>query len=236
MTLNEYQIALHALYRGDGDTPTDGDTKWNQREYLCAAAINIWDNQNVYWNELWAELADSATGDKTAGASDLEYTMPTDFRHLGAWVRTTSSAGKHTFYQVVQPEDAEQYKNTTIDACFVTGNKKAGYTLTFLKQPTVGETINYPYYKDPTNPTSSSDVIEMADPYFAVYFALGKLHEQDGAGDRAKAAYSIAEQKLKVMKTKNMLLPHYQPNGPIKTLGGFGTSGGWGTTRYGDQL
>lgn len=236
MTLSEYQTALQALYRGDGDTPSDGDTKWNHREYLLAASINLWDNQNILWNELWTELADASTGDKTVNASDLEYTMPTNFRSLGAWVRTTSSAGNNTFYQIIQPETAEQYKNTSTNACFVTGNKSAGYTLTFLKQPAVGETINYPYYKEPTNPTSTTDVIEMSDPYFAVYFALGKLHEQDGAGDRAKSAYSIAEQKLKVMKTKNMLLPHYQPNGPVKTLGGFGTAGSWGISRYGDQL
>jgi len=236
MTLTQYQTLLHALYRGDGNTPTDGDTKWNHREYLLHAAINLWDNQNVQWNELWVTLEDAATGDKTVNASDLEYTMPTDFRYLGSYVRTTSSAGQHTFYQVIKPEEAEQYRNTSQDMVYVTGNKKVGYTLTFLKQPATGETINYPYYKDAFEPTSTSDVIEMADPYFAVYFALGKLHEQDGAGDRARAAFGIADRKLMVMKTQNMSLPHSQSNTPTGGFGGFGRSATWGTSRYGDQL
>lgn len=236
MTLTEFQTNLHALYRGDGNTPTDGDTKWNHRESLLAAAINIWDNQNVQWNELWTTLTASATGDKTISASDLIYDMPTDFRFLGSYVRTTTSAGKHTFYQVIKPQDAENYKNTSEKAVFVTGNKSTGFDLTFLTQPTTGDTINYPYYKEPTNPTAAANVIEMSDPYFAVYFALAKLHEQDGAGDRARAAYSIADQKLKVMKIQNMSLPNDQSNRPNDFRGGFGTSGGWGTTRYGDQL
>lgn len=236
MTLSEFQTYLHALYRGDGNTPADGDTKWNHREYLLHAAINMWDSQNVLWNELWVSLEDAATGDKTVNASDLEYDMPTDFRFLGSYVRTTSSAGQHTFYQVIQPQDSELYKGTSQSMVYVVGNKKTGFDLTFLKQPTAGDTINYPYYKDPFTPTSTSDVIEMADPYFAVYFALGKLHEQDGAGDRARAAFAIADQKLTVMKTQNMMLPNSQPNKPQGSGGGFGRSTGWGTTRYGAVL
>lgn len=162
--------------------------------------------------------------------------MPTDFRFLGSYVRTTTSAGQHAFYQIIQPQDAELYKGTSQSMAHVTGNKKTGFDLTFLTQPTAGDTINYPYYKDPFTPTSTSDVIEMADPYFAVYFALGKLHEQDGAGDRARAAFAIADQKLTVMKTQNMMLPNSQPNKPQGSGGGFGRSTGWGATRYGAIL
>lgn len=236
MTLGEYQTLLHALYRGDGNTPTSGDTKWTHRMYLLHAAINMWDSQNVLWNELWVTLEDAATGDKTVNSSDLEYDMPTDFRFLGSFVRTTTSAGQHSFYQVVQPQDAELYKGTSQNKVIVTGNKKTGFDLSFLTQPTAGNTINYPYYKEPFTPTSTAEVIEMSDPYFGVYFALGKLHEQDGAGDRARAAFAMADQKLKVMKTQNMMLPNSQPNGPAGTGGGFGVSSGWGVTRYGAIL
>lgn len=241
MTLQQFQTAVHALYRGDGNTPADGSTKWNQREALCAAGINIWDNQSVLWNELWTTLTDAADGDKTVASSDVDYDMPTDFRFLGSYVRTTTAAGAHTYYEVIQPQDAERFKNTSTNAVYVTGNKSAGFVLHFLKQPAVGDTINYPYYKEATAPTSAANVIEMADPYFAVHYALGKLHEQEGAGDRASASYSTADAKLKEMKIRNMMLPHFQTNRVYdddfaKGYGGFGSTGAWGVSRYGEQL
>jgi hypothetical protein len=243
MTLTEYQTFLHNLYRGDGNTPTDGDTKWNQREYLLHAGINMWEHCDppVLWNELWTTLSAAATGDKTVNASDLLYDMPDDFVFLGSYVRTTTAAGKHTYYKVIQPEDAELYKNTTDNAVFVTGNKKDGHVLNFLKQPTTGDTINYPYYKEAFEPTTSAQEFEMSDPWFAVYFALGKLHEQEGAGDRSQAAYSMADAKLKSMKTRNIMLPHDQTNRPrddksAKGYSGFGSSGNWGVSRFGETL
>jgi len=241
MTLTEFQTQLHSLYKGDGNTPSDGTTKWNHRENLLAAAINLWDNQGYLWNALWGTLADASDGDTTIAASTLTYDMPTNFRFLGSYVRTTDASGGHTFYEVIQPQGAEPFKNTSANKCFVTGNKSAGFDITFLSQPGTGETINYPYYKEPSEPSAAADVIEMNDPYFAVYFALAKLHEQEGAGDRARAAYSMADGKLKQMKTRNMMLPHDQTNRAVddsfnKGVGGFGTSGGWGTSRYGDQI
>lgn len=239
MTLDQFHTQVHALYRGDGNTPASGETKYTQRTALLLAAINIWDNQEgVLWDELWSTLTGAGDGDKTVNASDLDYDMPTDFRFLGSYVRTTNSEGKHTYYKVIKPQEAELYKNTSDDACFVSGNKNSGFVLTFLKQPNAGDTINYPYYKEAFEPSSSSHVIEMSDPYFAVHFVVGKLHEQEGAGDRARISYSIADQKLKNMKLRNMMLPHDQSNAPRSTdlNSGFGSTGGWGRSRYGDII
>lgn len=236
MTLTEFQTSVHSIYRGDGNTPEDGDTKWTQRMYLLHAAINLWDSQNILWNELWTTLTAASDGDKTVNASDLEYNMPTDFKFLGSFVRTTNSGGQHTFYEIIKPQDSEIYKNTTANSCFVTGNRKTGFDLTFLAQPATGDTINYPYYKTPFTPTTTSHVIEMSDPYFAVYFVVGKLHEQDGAGDRARMAYSMADEKMRAMKVQNMMLPDRQSNKPPSLFNGFGTSGNWGVSRYGNQL
>ena len=241
MTLTEYQTYLHALYRGDGNTPTDGSTKWNHRENLLHAAINIWDSQNHLWNGLWTDLASASDGDKTVNASDLAYDMPTDFRFLGNYVRTTDASSNNTYYKIIKPEDSELYKNTTAPACYVSGNKSSGFVLNFLQQPTAGDTINYSYYKEPTNPTATTDVIEMDDPYFAVYMSLAKLYEQEGSGDQANAAYSIADQKLSNMKVRNTMLPHDQTNRVYDRdyrdgFGGFGHTGVSGISRYGGRL
>lgn len=239
MTLTEYQGFLHSLYQGDGSTPSDGSDEWNHRENLLAAAIGIWDAETTFWNELWTTLSDSAaalSGDKTVLTNSATYDMPTNFRFLGSWVRVTDSSGDHTYYQVLKPQDAEKYKNTSVKGVYITGNKSAGHDITFLEIPTAGNTINYPYYKEPTVPSSASDIIEMGDPWFGVYYALGKLHEHDGDGDRAQAAFSQAEQKLKNMKVRNMLLPHDQPNSPGDLTDGFGVTGAWGVSRYGEPL
>ena len=240
MTLAEFQAYVHSLYQADGSTPSSGSDEWDHRTNLLLAAIHLWDNEPLFWNELWTTLTDASDGDKTVAAGTLEYDMPTDFRFLGSFVRTTSGSD-HTFWQIIKPERGEIYKNTNAKFAYVTGNKKDGFDVTFGQQPTVAATINYPYYKEPYEPSASSNVIEMADPWFPVYYALGKLHEQDGDGDRASAAYSTAEQKLRNMKVRNMALPHTQPNQAFDRdfslgYGGFGSTGGLGVSRYGDTL
>ncbi len=85
-----------------------------------------------------------------------------------------------------------------------------GFTLHFLSAPTAGLTIDYPYYKDPFIPSTTAHVIEMSDPWFAVYFALAKLHEYDGEGDRAILALTQAKGRLDAMKTQNAVAPNFQ--------------------------
>lgn len=202
------------------------------RTALLNAAINAWENEyGVFWRELFTTLTDAADGDKTVNSSDLTYSTPTDFKFLGGYVETIDSNSIRTKYGVVQPEKAilKQGQTVTLEEghVYVTGNKSAGYTINFSSQPTAGDTIDYPYYKLATSLSTGSDVIEMSDPYFAVYFVLSKLHEQDGEGDRAEFAMSQAIAKLDTMKTLNAQLPHYQLNQVddsvlIRTSQGFG--------------
>lgn len=241
MTLQEFQDRLHELFIGSGSTPSDGSDEWNHREILLEAGINIWDGELPEWNELWTTLADASSGDKTVNASDQEYDMPSDFRRLGAWVRVTNAGDDNTYYSIISPQQAEKYKNTTAKACYITGNKSAGYVLNFLEQPTAGDTINYPYYKEPTAPTSTTDVIEMNDSWFTIYYSLGRLHEREGNGDQAQSAYAIADRKLSMMKRVNMSNAYGQENKVpdrdfMRGIGGFGSNGAWGVSRYGDQL
>jgi hypothetical protein len=213
MTLSEYQTILHTLYQGDDSTPESTSTDWAVRLNLLKTAIAAWDNEKgVLWNELWTQLADAADGDKTVAASDVDYGCPSDFRFAGTYVRTTDSSGNHTYWTVVKPEKSELFKNEDATICWFTGNKKTGFGLHFGKQPTAGHTINYPYYKEPFEPSSAAHIIEMSAPYFAVYFALAKLHELDGEGDRALLALSQAEAQMQSMRTRNMMAPHYQDN------------------------
>ena len=237
MTLTEFQTAVHALYRGDGNTPSSSDTKWSQRTAILGAFINIWETTEVKWHELYVKLSDAADGDKTVVADTLVYNTPTNFSELVSYVTTKDSNDKYTFYAVVKPYEADQYLNTDAKAVYVTGNKSTGYKINFLEQPTVGDTIEYTYYKDATVPSATTDVIEMSDPYAAVHFTVGKLHEQEGAGDRAQLSYSIAENKLQKMSLNNELTPHFQSNVPMPSeYKGFGGINNRGRSRFGATL
>ena len=104
MTLQEFQDRTHVLYQGDDSTPESTSTDWAVRLNLLKAAISAWDNEKgILWNELWTQLSDAADGDKTVVASTVDYDCPSDFRFLGAYVRTTDSNGDHTYWTVVKP-------------------------------------------------------------------------------------------------------------------------------------
>ena len=227
MTLQEFQDSLHILYQGDKDTPTEGATDWDVREKLAEIAINTWDNEKgILWKELWKMLSDATDGDKTTTTA-TEYDAPTDFRFPGGYVRLVDSSGNSSYYNVVSPEKAELFRNGDEAVCFFTGNKKDGFKLNFISAPTAGLTIEYPYYKEPYIPSAAANVFEMSDPWFALYLALAKLHEFDGEGDRAALALAMADERLKNMKTRNIMTPYLQDNAvPDRDLdtgkGGFG--------------
>lgn len=220
MTIDQAQTAIHSLYAGDTNTPTSSDSEYTVRLELIKAAINAWESETgILWNEMFTTLADAADGTKTVAASTLAYDAPTDFKFLAGYVETISASDstQRTKWRVIKPEEASVHQGGSIiglDAgyAYVTGNDSDGYKINFSSQPTAGGTIDYPYYKNATTPTTGSDVIEMSDPYFCVYFVLSKLHEQDGEGDRATFAMSQAESKLSSMKTSNAMAPHYQLN------------------------
>ena len=213
MTLSEFQTALHNLYRGDNSTPTSSDAEWSVRLDLLKAAISAWESEDgIFWNELYTTLASASDGDKTINASDLIYDMPTDFRFLTGHVRTYTTDGNETYWTVISPELAATKENRDPKECYVVGNKKTGFDLHFLAQPTASDTLEYPYYKEAFEPSDAADVIEMSDPYFAVYLSLAVLLEQDGEGDRANLANLKANERLRAMRTKNQLTPHFNAN------------------------
>lgn len=213
MTEAEFQTNCHYLYQGDTAAPSDGDDDYTVRRGLLEAAINRWESEKgVLWRELWVMLSDAADGDKTTVADQTSYDCPSDFRFIGGFVRLVDAAGNSDYYWVIKPESAELYRNEDEPVCFVTGNKSGGYDLQFITAPTAGLTIEYPYYKEPDIPDATTDVIEMADPWFCVYFVLSKLHELDGEGDRAMKAFAEADAILRSMKTKNVMPPFVQPS------------------------
>ena len=215
MLLSDWQSVVHELYQLDSSVPGSSDEDYTVRTNLLKTAIALWSGEEgVLWRELWLDLSDAADGTKVTAAATTKYSCPSDFNFPGGFVRTKEDGVNWTFWKVYDQPKSELFKNPTLleAFCWFTGNKKVGFSVNFSKQPTPGVTLDYPYYKDPFIPSSSSDVIEMSDPYFAVYYALSKLHENDGEGDRATVALAVAESRLAAMKARNAMMPSYQEN------------------------
>lgn len=212
MTLQQFQDELHTIYQGDTDTPADTDGEWNTRINFLKQAIREWAaEEGILWNELWTNLTAAATGDKTVLAATLDYDCPDDFDFPGGFVRT-GSTGNFAYWKVLSPEKADVFLNETQQACYFTGNASGGLILHFLQQPTVGDTIDYAYYKRPTYPTAAANIIEMSDPMFAIYHVLSRMLEIDGAGARAIKAFRQASAKMRGMRIRNVMPAYLQDN------------------------
>jgi len=227
MNLTNFQENLHRLYQGDDDTPSVGTDDYKIRTTLAEAAVEAWyTEEGVLWRELFTTLADASDGDKAADGG-VDFDCPTNFRKPGGYVRVEDTSGNFTYYTVISPPSGELYKNEDANVCWFRGNVSDGFKLYFDTAPTSGLTIDYPYYKAATAPSSAALIFEMSDPWFAIQLALSKLHEHDGEGDRAGLALGKASAKLRSMKVNNVVPAWFQSNAvPDRDFvigrGGFG--------------
>ena len=158
--------------------------------------------ESIKWKELFVNLSDAATGTKTTTANDTTYSMPTDFESISSWVKITDSSNQSIYYPYKKADDVMRAlkENSSERFFYITGNDGAGYTLNLNPAPAnTGDTIGYSYYKKPTILDEETDTIEMAKPYFAIYFALSVLNEEerpDLAGTYATKAASVMEQMV----------------------------------------
>jgi len=212
MTLQEFQNIVHKLYLGNTDTPDTNTDSWDLRAGILETAINMWENEEgVEWDELWVLLSDAADGDKTTDGSSI-FDAPSDFKRPGGFLYLTDSAGQKTWYVYKKTSEIQlqQIQSGSTKYFWVTGNKKVGFKINLSDTPTSGQTIEYPYYKDAFIPTSTTDIIEMGDPYYAVHYTLGQLQALAENGDKASLELSMANQKLKSMKVRNAVSPANQ--------------------------
>jgi hypothetical protein len=208
---------VNFLYNGSSTPPTSGEEDYLVWTGLANMAINIWENEEgVLWRELFVNLIDAATGTKTTTAGTYSYTVPTDFKFpVSSYVWFGSNYNK-TPTRIISPSELQLYENNTEGFGYFLGTKlwfNPNMTLT------TGQTITYSYYKKATKLSSGSDVPEMSDPGFIVYYVLSELKKEEGD----TSALTIATQKLDAMKTLNEMGAQYQDSSVITPIGsGFG--------------
>lgn len=228
MTQTQIQAAIHSLYEGDNDTPSEGSDDWNLRQSISNAAINRWEHEDgTFWAELWTKLEDAADGDTTTTAATYTYDCPSDFKNPGGYVRLIDSDGGSTYYSVIPVDKVQLYDNQDKNIVYFTGNPSSGYKLNFLDTHDAGLTISYEYYKTADTLSAAASVPEMSDPYFIVYFVISRLYKQDGQTNNYRDAFQEAEARLAQMRTTNMLPAPWQENRVEdffmeQGMGGFG--------------
>ena len=221
-TLADLVSYTNTLYEADSTPPSSGDEDYTVWTALFNIAINLWESEEgVLWNELYTTLANAADGTKTTTAGTYSYTCPTLISFPASGYVWLGSGVNKTPYKVIKPEELQLYENNSGDWCYFLLDSAP--TLEFNPNLTIstGQTINYSLYKKATKLSASTDVIQMSDPMFAVYYALSELKKEEGD----TSAASIASQKLEAMKTKNIMPSWYQSDNLLnKVEDGMGLS------------
>lgn len=206
-TLTDAISKINTLYEGDSSAPASGEEDYTVWLGLLNIAINIWENEEgIFWDELFVKLVDASDGTKTITSSNYSYTVPTDFRYPASGYVWLGSGSNKIAFKVIKQKDVQLQENSSGNWCYFLLDSTP--TLEFNPNATLpnGYTINYSYYKHATALTTGSDIFEMSDPMFAVYYALSELNKEEG--DATSAA--LAQQKLESMKTRNMGVPDWQ--------------------------
>ena len=204
--MTESQIISNVFYllERDSDVWDTADSEYLTARGFLNMGVIRWENfDNTTWRELWTDLTSASDGNKTVSSSVWTYDTPTDFVREGGYVTTTDSAGGVTFYRVLPSEEVGKYANNNDNWVYFKGNANTGHTLEFnpLCTPTSGGTINYPYYKQATQSSAASTVLEPSDPNFLTYFIAA--HMSDSTDNIDGNYFAVAEGLLKQMKSVN---------------------------------
>jgi hypothetical protein len=209
MTLSEILKKIHLLYEGDIDYPAEGSEDYELRKGLVNAAIDVWEQENVRWRELFTNLSDASDGDKIANTSTTIYSVPSDYRFISSFLYIQDTNGNKTYYVYKRPDDV--IKLNKIDSSFKFFYETGGGSSKKINivNPVDG-TIHYSYYKKAKKLSNANDVPEMLNPDFIVYWVLAQLYEQDLRNDKVAQYQALAKQALDYMIIENETKPFNQ--------------------------
>lgn len=213
MTLQDILDEIYVNVDDDPTSSTTVDDEQTARIRLCNSAIRAWERQDVYWRELWTLYTHSST---LSGATTYSISA-TDFLQPGSLLYLTDSDGNVSFIDMISPEQALKYVETTGRAAFITGNPSSGWTLNLTWTPssgdgTYGSTPSFYYYKSAKTLSATTDKPEMLDPNFIVWYVTAQKHLFNGRTDMAQDALAQAQECMDNMRVKNELMVNYADN------------------------
>ena len=196
MTENEIINAVYYLVEVDSEPWGTADDEYLTARGLANIAIDRWEKyENTTWNELFAKYSDYETNNVTTDS--YSYNCPDDFIRPCSFVRVNGE-----LYDVKKPQEIASLKESTDKWVYFMGNPNDGYTLNFNPNLTMipDQTLDFEYYKGATKFATSTDVTEVPDPYFIVYFVAAHMGDEGINTDY----FQMAEARLEQMRSVNM--------------------------------
>jgi len=206
MTFDEIFRAFYTQFRADSDVPASTEDEYTVGMRLANEALNRWANYDgTYWRELFTTNQTDGGGDQTIITGQTDYEVSDNFKEAGGYVRLLNSDGvvQHR-YPIIDPHQA-QFTTTLNNYCWFSGNPYDGYTLHLSPSPPSnysGWSIEYDYYKKPTEYATGSDVSEIPDPYFIVHRMLANQFRA-ARNPYYSSAKADAENALRQMQLDN---------------------------------
>jgi len=181
LTVDQALKQIHREYEGDINYPDFNDDETQLRVGYLKDSIREWGDRFPKFRELFALLSDAPDGTKQTSAGVTKYSCPTNFIRPSTWVKI---GDKRLSY--VPPEDMEKKLAANVsDEWFSVIGSPSKYKIVINPAPSGTSTIEYPYWRIPTQPALTTDILEISRPLFCIYYVLSKLFRDDDP-DRAK--------------------------------------------------
>ena len=180
MTEQQLVQAVHRLYEKNTDYPDPSSEDYGLIRGFLNDAIEAWGDKgkeaSTKWRELFTTLSVASDGDKVTVNGQAEYDAPSDFVEISSFVEVDGQ-----LYSYLKPDKVLSVLNIDPQRKFyyITGSGST-QKIVLNPAPTVdGVDIKYSYYKRPSLLADEADVIEMKKPYFAIYFAVSSLTDEE---------------------------------------------------------
>lgn len=222
-TLDDAIAYINTIFNTSSTPPTSGEEDYLVWTSFINIAINVWEQED-YWRELYTKLSAAPDGVKTTTQGVYSYATPTLFKFPAVGFIWTGDGTNKTAYKIIKPQDKQLYENNSDKWCYFLVNGSPTLEFNPNCPLNTGDTINYEYYKKATKLVNGSDVFEMNDPMFAVYFTLAELTKEEGNTSYVQ----MMGQKLEEMSVQNIASSWHEDDSFIN-----GTELGLGTTNTG---
>lgn len=221
-TLTDLVKRINTLYNSSSTPPNPGEEDYLIWTDLICIAISLWETEEgMVWREMFTSLSNAADGTKTTTTAN-SYAVPTNFNFPNSAFVWLGSGNQQIPYKVIKQEDIQLYENDSGNWCYFLMDTTPTLEFNPNLTMTAGQTINYNYYKYASPVATGTDIIEMSDPGYCIYYALSELKKEEGD----VSALSIANQKMESMKTKNFMTAQFQENTTKDPMNpGFGVIG-----------
>lgn len=207
MTFDQIFTEFYTIYRAEATVPASTDDEYTIAMRFANNALNRWANyDSVYWKELFTTNQVDESGAQTIVTSQTDYDGPSNMREAGGMIKVLDSSNKVVqTYPILDPQEV-QFKGDNSTYAYFTGDPSNGFTLHLNPAPTSslnGKSIDYVYYKNPTEFTTGTDVTECPNSRFLINHMLANRFRASRNSLGYQTSLRDAEEALKNMKQDN---------------------------------